>query len=115
MRVLAAMGIFKEVEHDTFAPTPLADAYVTGSPLAVGVIHLFVDVALLPETHVTNASNSGPSKLPFFPGSQSTSRKEALVIPATHSTAHSSTPWEPSLTSFTGFNHIHKIRRPLIP
>ena len=54
MRVLAGMGIFKEVRHDTFAPTPLAGAYVTGSPLANGVIHVFVAAWLLLETHITN-------------------------------------------------------------
>ena len=53
MSVLAGMGIVKEVGHDTFAPTPLAGAYVTGSPLADAVIHVFVDPSLLLETHIT--------------------------------------------------------------
>ena len=53
MSVLAGMGIVKEVGHDTFAPTPLAGAYVTGSPLADAVIHVFVDPSLLLETPIT--------------------------------------------------------------
>ena len=43
MKVLAGMGIFKEVGHDTFAPTPLAGAYVTGPPLIAAVVHMYVD------------------------------------------------------------------------
>ena len=49
MRILAGMGLFKEVGHDAFAPTPLSGAYVTGSPLTEAVVHLYVSlpVALL--------------------------------------------------------------------
>lgn len=58
MRVLAGMGIYKEVGHNTFAPTPLARTYVTGSLLADGGIDVFVGMSLLLGTHVTNPLTS---------------------------------------------------------
>ena len=43
IRVLAGMGIFKEVGHELFVPAPLAGEYLTGSPLTAGVIYVCVD------------------------------------------------------------------------
>lgn len=42
MRLLSGMGIFKEVEQDTFTPTALAGIYVSGSPLTEAVVHMYV-------------------------------------------------------------------------
>ena len=42
MRMLAAMGIFKEVAKDSFHPTALSNAYVSSSPLSAGIIHVYV-------------------------------------------------------------------------
>lgn len=46
MRLLAGMGIFKEVGHDAFAPTPLAAIYVTGSPFTEAVIHMYLTLVV---------------------------------------------------------------------
>ena len=46
MRLLAGMGVFKEVGHDAFAPTPLAALYITGSPLIEAVVHMYVDLVI---------------------------------------------------------------------
>ncbi len=40
MRLLAGMGIFKEVAKDLFQPTDLSKAYVSRSPLSAGIIHV---------------------------------------------------------------------------
>lgn len=50
MRVLAGMGIFKEVGHDAFVSMPLVGAYVTGSPLTAGVVHMCVDRPVVSST-----------------------------------------------------------------
>jgi hypothetical protein len=42
MRFLAGIDIFEEVGQGRFKSTPLAGAYVSGSPLAESVIHMFV-------------------------------------------------------------------------
>ena len=47
MRVLAGMGLFKEIAQDTFTATSLASAYVTDSPLARAVEHLYVYTTIL--------------------------------------------------------------------
>lgn len=47
MRVLTGMGLFNEIAQDTFTATPLASAYVTGSPLAEAVVHLYVYTTIL--------------------------------------------------------------------
>ena len=46
MRLLAGMGIFKEVGHDTFAPTALAGVFASGSLFSEGVVHMYVNFAL---------------------------------------------------------------------
>ncbi|EPS34232.1 hypothetical protein PDE_09196 [Penicillium oxalicum 114-2] len=40
MRFLSALGIFKEVEQDVYASTPVAAGYVSSSPLSAAVIHV---------------------------------------------------------------------------
>lgn len=42
MRMLVGMGIFKEVAKGSFSSTKHAGDYVTGSPVAAGVVHMFV-------------------------------------------------------------------------
>ena len=46
MRLLAGMGMMTETGQLSFKPTPLAGAYVTGSPLAQAVVHMFVQIAI---------------------------------------------------------------------
>lgn len=43
MRILAGMGIFREVGLDTFLSSAHTDAYITDSPFAAGAVHMFVD------------------------------------------------------------------------
>jgi hypothetical protein len=45
MRLLAGIGVFKEVSPGLFTPTPLAEAYVTGSPFREAFMHLYVERA----------------------------------------------------------------------
>ncbi|KAJ5436669.1 hypothetical protein N7445_007554 [Penicillium cf. griseofulvum] len=40
MRFISALGIFNEIEQDVYAPTPLAAAYISSSPLSAAVIHV---------------------------------------------------------------------------
>ena len=40
MRILTGVGIFKEVEQDTFISTPHVGAYVSSSPLNAAVIYM---------------------------------------------------------------------------
>lgn len=42
MRILAAIGVFKELSKDTFAPTKLSSVYVTGSPFREFIVHAYV-------------------------------------------------------------------------
>ena len=44
MRLLTGMGLFTEVGHDAFVPTPLAGIYVSGSPLTEAVVHMCVNL-----------------------------------------------------------------------
>ena len=41
------MNLFKETGVGTFKPTPLASAYVSGSPFAQGAVHMSVTLVLL--------------------------------------------------------------------
>ena len=47
VRMLVCMNLFTEVAQGTFKSTPLARVYVTESPLAQAVIHVFVIPSLL--------------------------------------------------------------------
>ena len=49
MRVLVGMGLFKEISRSGFAATSLASAYVTVSPLADAVVHLYGNHIILIE------------------------------------------------------------------
>lgn len=40
MRMLVAMGIFKEVDHHTYVANPIAGIWTIGSPLREAVIHM---------------------------------------------------------------------------
>ena len=79
--MLAGMGIFEEVGHNTLTPTPLAGAYVTGSPLADGVIHVVRGRIVAFSNAHHSFLTSGQPRWPNFPGCHTTSRKEASVIP----------------------------------
>ena len=40
MRLLAGMGLFEEVDPEAYAPTRLAEIYMSKSPLSDIVVHL---------------------------------------------------------------------------
>lgn len=50
MRVLAAMGIFKEVASGKFQSTAFSKSYVSRSPLSAGIIHVTKD--MIPLSHL---------------------------------------------------------------
>ena len=108
MRILAAMGIFKEVHQDTYLPTTLAGMYVTGSPFTAGVIHMSVNSIIAFRNHTADNFTPEPHISTSSPAFLAISRRTASKPPVMRSMARSNMPREPNSTILIGSYQIQR-------